>query len=199
MRKDNIVGKMEGLHSTSGRPEHHRPYGEAPALLGLRAADLLYDLCDVPAWTEGQRWRWVQSDRLALIGWQNLEAETLDALAEPGLNRSQVGDILGLLSDFHVAVPFDEAEGTWLLNVCGEALEKGENLSFVRNRRPEEIVSAGLRRVIDGRDLLRRWWAWRRDTDEFRGQGTVDMCREALRVLIETLSPDLNLPEGIER
>lgn len=178
---------------------YRHPYGAAPALLGLRALDLLNDLCaDLPTWSDDSKWRWVQSDRYALYGWYSLEIETLDALAEPTLDRSQVGDILGLLSDLHVALPFDEAEGSWLLNAYGEAFDHDQRpiVSRIRCRQPEEIVSSGLRRVIDGRNLLRRWWAWRRDTDEYAGQGAVDLSRDALHRMIETLSPDLKLPES---
>jgi hypothetical protein len=193
-----IIREVEDLHSANDRPERHHPYGEGPALLGLRAADLLGDLCDVPAWTKDQRWRWVNSDRFALYGWYSLEIETLDALAEPELTRNQVGDILNHLSDFRVALPFSEAEGNWLLDAYSQMFDTSANLSFIRSRKPEEIVSAGLRRVIDGRDLLRRWWAWRREADEFRGQGSIYLAREALRTLIETVAPYHDLPKGYE-
>ena len=160
--------------------------------------DLLYDLCDPPAWTSDSRWRWVQGDRIALHNWYVLEIEKVDALAEPTLDRNQVGDILGLVSEFHSTLPFDEAEGNWLLGLYGAMFSNTDTttsaiVSRIRQRQPEEIISSGLRRVIDGRDLLRRWWAWRRDTDEYAGQGALDLSRDALYTMIDTLSPDLKL------
>ena len=147
---------MENLGQVEAQ-ERPKAYGQAPAILGLRASDLLHDLCDVPVWSENERWRWVNSDRFALYGWYSLEIDTLDAFAEPGLTRSQVGDMLGLLSDFHVTLPFDEAEGNWLFNAYSEMFDRSARESVIRRQKPEEIVSGGLRRVIDGRDVLRRW------------------------------------------
>jgi hypothetical protein len=180
------------------QPEHREPYGKAPALLALRAVDLLHDLSDVPEWSEGKRWQWVQSDRLALHGWYSLELETLDAFTEPDLSRNQVGDMLSLLSDFRATLPFDEAEGNWLLDAYGDAFTEGQSapVSHVRRHKPEVIVSRGLHRVVDSRDLLRRWWSWRRDTDEFAGQSGVDFSREALRKMIDTLTPGRELPSN---
>lgn len=182
--------------SARNQSENYRSYGEAPDLLSLRAADLLDNLCEVPEWSEEKRWQWVQSDRLALHGWYSLELETLDAFTEPDLSRNQVGDILGLLSDFRVTLPFDEAEGNWLLDAYGDAFTEGQSapVSHVRQHKPEVIVSRGLRRVVDSRVLLRRWWSWRRDTDEFAGQSGVDFSREALRKMIDTLTPGRELP-----
>jgi hypothetical protein len=192
---------MEGLPQDD-RMERRKPYGKAPALLGLRAVDLLHDLCDVPPWSEDQRWRWVNSDRFAFHGWYSMEIEIFDALAEPGLSREQAGDMLVQMSAFRTTLPFDEAEGNWLLSTYGDAFERSgqprrpSDYTVIRNRKPEVIVSCGLRRVIDGRDLLRRWWSWRRETDEFHGQHSLDLGRETLRTMIETLSPDQNLPDN---
>lgn len=48
-------------------------------------------------------------------------------------------------------------------------------------RREAAIISAGVRRVIYGRELLGRWWwSWRREADGFSGQETLDIARDAL-------------------
>lgn len=64
---------------------------------------------------------------------------------------------------------------------------------FLRPRSPT-IVEAGLRRVVKGRDLMRRWWAWRRDLDEFADQGGLDQARAALVNLAGELIPPEGLP-----
>jgi hypothetical protein len=189
---------MERLPSESLK-EVSEPYGRGPALLALRASDLLYDLCDVPEWSEAQRWRWVTSDKLAFHGWYSLEVDLLDALAEPGLDRTQVYDILNQVTDFRQTLPFDNGEASWLFNAYAPIFFRGDAISVIRQRKPEEIVSCGLRRVVDGRELLRRWWAWRRETDEYRGQGTIDLARAALRALAAKLSPDLDVSTPFER
>jgi hypothetical protein len=171
-----------------------KPYGNGPLLLGIHAADFLYDLCDVPTWSEEQRWRWIATDKIAFHNWHSVEEHLLPALAEPGLSVNQVDTITGLLGDVNVALPYDEAERSWLFAAYSEAYGP-DSISILRQRKPEEIVSRGLRRIIDGRDLMRRWWAWRRETDEFRGQETLDIAREALRELVETVSPGHELPE----
>lgn len=174
--------------------QHEYPYGEDVFLVGIRASDFLYDLCDeIPAWTEKQRWRWLNSDRIAFFNWLNLEAYLPAALTEPGLDEDQISTVVGAVANIHVALPYEEAERHWLDAAYSTA--PTPRISSIRQREPEEIVSCGLRRVIDGRDLLRRWWSWRRETDEFRGQGTLDVARETLRELMETVSPTLDLPE----
>jgi hypothetical protein len=173
--------------------EHRMPYGRAPFFLGLAAVDALHDLCDVPEWTEARRGRWLQSDKFAFHGWFVIEEKTALAQAEPDIKAEQVEHINVGLFHYRVALPFDEAERRWLYDAYAEAW--GPNSISVIRRKEGAIVSGGLHRVIYGRDLMRRWWAWRRETDEFRGQGTVDLAREALREIIETVSPDLGLPE----
>jgi hypothetical protein len=170
-----------------------RPFGMAPALLGLRAYDALYDLCDVAEWSEARRGYWVPSDKRSFQGWFNVEEAIAPAQAEPTINIDQVDDMNELLFQYHAALPFDEAEREWLHEAYAEAWGS-DSIGIIR-RQEAGVVSGGLHRVIYGRDLMRRWWAWRRGTDQFAGQGTVDLAREALRALIETTHPDMGLPE----
>jgi hypothetical protein len=50
-----------------------------------------------------------------------------------------------------------------------------------------EIVSGGIRRVLRGDDLLKRWIDWRRQAGDYANQGTLDLAREALRGIVEKL------------
>lgn len=173
---------------TTAREE--MPYGRGPFLVGLAAVDALYDLCIVPKWTDQRRGCWIPGDTMALQGWLNIEESTPGALAEPGIGQEQVERLSNLLTRYHLALPFDEAERQWLY----ETYSPREGISDVRSKEAT-IVCGGLRHVIHGRELLRRWWSWRRETDQFIGQGTLGLARETLRELIETLSPSLSLPE----
>ncbi len=181
-----------GSDATQPKP-FAKPFGMAPALLGLKAYDALYDLCDVAEWSEARRGYWAPSDKRSLQGWFNIEEKTAPAQAEPTINIDQVDHMNELLFQYHAALPFDEVEREWLHKTYAEAW--GPNSIGIVRRQEAAVVSGGLHRVVYGRDLMRRWWAWRRETDEFQGQGTVDLAREALRALIETTHPDIGLPE----
>lgn len=171
-----------------GRPKPI-PFGQGRPLLGVAAVDTLYDLCEVPRWTEGNR-RWAPSDKWSFHNWFNIEVKIPAAQAEMG---TDIEDLNAVLLQFHGALPFDEVERDWLFDAYDKAY--GENSIKTLRRQEATIVSGGLRRVIQGRDLMRRWWSWRRETDEFSGQGSLDLAREALRELVETYSPDMELPE----
>src|ERR1700691_4830783 len=95
---------------------------------------------------------------------------------------------------FHAALPFTETERNWLVKPFGAVDPTFEGISEQIGEREEEIVTSGVRQVVEGRDLLRRWLAWRRETNQYAGQGTLDLAREALRGLVELLAPDMPLP-----
>jgi hypothetical protein len=131
-----------------------------------------------------------------LQGWYNVEAHLWEALWEPSPREAVDVDaaekIDAVVGHYRAALPFDEPEGRWLLQTYDEVWGT-DSIARIRSHPPVEIVAGGLRRVIAGRDLLRRWWAWRRQTDEFRGQGTLGVACDALRDLIKTVSPDVEL------
>ena len=170
-----------------------QPYGAGAATLGMYANDALYDLCDLPSVPTSERSRWAVSDTRTLQGHFNMEEVMMEAFTDPVLTGGQVATLNDLVARYHVSLPIDEAEREWLFDEC-RGLAVPENLRIVR-RQEITLVSRGLHRVIYGRDLLRRWSAWRRDADEFRGQGTAEVARETLRELIETVSPGATLPE----
>jgi hypothetical protein len=173
--------------------EHQWPYGSGAATLGMYASDILYDLCNLPSLPVTERPRWEVTDARALQGHFNMEEVMADAFTDLTITRDQIEILDDLVTRYHVSLPMDEAEREWLFTECN-GLAVPEHLRAIR-RQEVTLVSRGLRRVIYGRDLLRRWSAWRRDADEFASRGTVGIARETLRELIETVSPDLGLPE----
>lgn len=102
------------------------------------------------------------------------------------------------VEDFHTALPFSESERGMVLRAAGVEYEylperDDEILSWLEVKE-ELVISAGLRHVVRGRDLARRWLSWRREADEYEGQGTLDVAREALRDIIQLVTPKEPLP-----
>lgn len=135
---------------------------------------------------EGETQGWCEADQDALTYWSQLESD-IELLPVPTeamdeLGTQQLEDFLDLCHTFHTALPFSEAERVWFLKVYRhrEELRSPEDIPRVMGYREERIVSAGLRQVVNGRELSRRWLAWRRQTDEYAEQGTLDMATAAL-------------------
>lgn len=95
---------------------------------------------------------------------------------------------------FQAALPFTVEERTWFLDPDGTTAERAD-----KRNQEATIISAGVHKVVSGRELVRRWLAWRRETDEFEGQGTLDIAREALRSLHELVTPGEPLPDSYIR
>jgi len=168
------------------------PPGEGAVYVGCIAADALADLESGPNWSEGQRRQWVGRD-----GWAFHECQEIERAAPHALAELDVGDgatLSDLLHTFHTALPYSEAEWHWLHRAYYE-LPVGSGRWNIIRRQEIQLVSSGLRQVVYGRDLLRRWWAWRRETDEFRGQGTLDVARGALSAMVENFHPDPKVQE----
>lgn len=184
------------LWNMSAQRTHEEPLGKACFLLGLEAYDALYDLCDVPSWNNETRGRWRASDQRSFYGWLGIEENTLAALASTDeAAQERIDDIL---HSYHVALPYDEAERWWLCEAMSKTVDRSDRFAAIRHI-DDRLVTGGLRKVVYGRELLGRWWSWRRGTDQFAGQGTVGLAREALRTLVETTAPDLGLPETYSR
>jgi hypothetical protein len=130
-----------------------------------------------------------QGDCQALEDWVMLDHQVPLIEVPPevdGLVRQQAQDAL---LDFHIALPYSEAERKWLIGLYldrpGRTAEHKPRLLELYEDR---ILMAGVRRVVSGRDLMRRWTAWRREIDEFEGQGALDQARQALVKIDELLS-----------
>jgi hypothetical protein len=125
----------------------------------------------------------------------------------PPEQRQGIADqLLGTLATLREALPYSEAERRWLVDTRVRHEERKVPFinqhgtsGFVRPPASEllqdlkategEIVSAGIHQIIQGRDLARRWWSWRRQTDEFADQGSRDIAHTALNDLSDMLVP----------
>jgi hypothetical protein len=102
-------------------------------------------------------------------------------------DRQKLNDALHA---FHTALPFDEAERGWLGQTYNRLAEQHvvREIPGLIEGCEDHIMMAGVRRVVSGRDLMHRWIAWRREADEYEGQGSLDQAREALGSLRDLLS-----------
>jgi hypothetical protein len=145
---------------------------------------------DGTSWDSG----WHSGDGAGLMDWAELEMQIhLTDFHRDSEDRIEpVNRFKELCHEFHTALPYDEAERTWLLQCMKEADAELELLSQFEG----QIVSAGLRKAVHGRDLIRRWVAWHRETDEYAGQNTLGVARSALAGLIGLLAPKQPLPDA---
>lgn len=102
-------------------------------------------------------------------------------------------------TQFQTALPLSQGEREWLLGLEYSGHSKdfsAQSLGEALSRQEGHITDAGVRRVVSGHELLHRWLAWRRETDQFKGQGTLDLARHALVNLVEVVTPHLEIPES---
>lgn len=175
---------MSAEHERSSR--FYEPFGDVGAEIADFAKLLGESLAQAPEVLDSSEVM-PSADAEALEHWLVLE-HLVPMMAVPeeldGVVRKQGHDVLSVL---HTAMPYSEAERGWLLR-----LYRQPNRPEIFVREPEalptwlatqeaRIMSAGAKRVVSGRDLMRRWTAWRRQSGEFEGQGSLDEARAALR------------------
>jgi hypothetical protein len=152
---------------------------------------------------ESDEWGWTSADYRGLHG--VYEVDWLGRLLVPPsttplVNRIRFNDHMASL---RAAIPVSEAERKWLFDGSDDrqlgqyrGLSDPHSLEIARDSEAS-LVSAGVIRVVHGRDLLQRWWSWRRETGEYADQGSLDQARSALKGVIGLLAPELGLPEAL--
>jgi hypothetical protein len=150
-------------------------------------------------WEEGVPRVYITSDLYTLYRMAGLETIISRFVFEPEMSVEEQRIAYPLLHDalavYHEALPFSEGERRWLTNACNNFEECPVAEEVIREDYGE-IVSGGLRRVIQGGDLIRRWWSWRRHTDEFQGQDTVTVAKIGLARIAQQFMPK-PLPEDL--
>jgi hypothetical protein len=162
------------------------------------AHDILDELRYEIGWLTKKQ-RWLIQDNAALNYISILEDEATGFCVEPELPRTQrealQREIGTQLAIFNEALPFDEGERRWLtptwLDIPGSWRERHKALCNAEG----EIVVNGVHRTVQGADLMRRWRSWRREFDEYEGQGTLDIARTALARLVELTPAARRWPE----
>ncbi|HTB49077.1 MAG TPA: hypothetical protein VK712_03275 [Verrucomicrobiae bacterium] len=106
---------------------------------------------------------------------------------------------------FHAALPFNEAEGSWLWkNYMRRSPWKADSYvemsALIADDDSEaEIVSAGIRRVVKARELASRWVPWRSGSGAYEGQESVALARDALASIVLLMHPTGSLPKSYLR
>lgn len=105
------------------------------------------------------------------------------------------GELFDHWHDLTPALPFSEAERYWMVEAQRRHQrahkQRGPDFPLSESIVTEEavVLSAGLRQVLRGHDLARRWAAWRRETDEFAGQCSLTATLGLLDLMAQELVP----------
>jgi hypothetical protein len=180
---------------SSNETEHR--YGDVGRAAGDYAYDLLAELCephDVLGYDKtrpsDRRYTWRAADDRTLTTYVGFEWRLKHIRATDDVSAREMESFGLKLHALQQALPFTEAERNWLVDPQGVAVAaQRKHIEKWAAVQEPELICAGVRKVISGRDVVRRWWAWRRETDEFAGQGTLDLARESLRGIVELLHP----------
>lgn len=183
-------------HDPTGQRER-RPIFDMDSQIAHQAGNLLAYLSKEPAHKfMGDGGTWDEEDRFALDVWTELEQDIYlcDTNRDSDDRMEPVKQFRELCFSFHTALPYSEAEREWLLQHTRDVIGRGNEFELI-DELEGQIVSAGLRQTVRGRDLMQRWIAWHRETDEYAGQHTIGVARSALAGLIGLLEPKQPLPE----
>lgn len=136
---------------------------------------------------EGRPTRWAYSDFHSFDATMGLEAHVV----EHGLPSLPGRLALGRhITDWRRALPYTEAERQRLYEVNQGRLA-GRLASITRQAiKHEVIVDAGIERVIDGNELMQRWWKWRRGIGRLADPNGPQRAAAALRLGYEDLRQD---------
>lgn len=133
-----------------------------------------------PTWTEGDQDAFgVYCDFRAVLG---------------DLNTAEgVYELLETVDRFHAALPFSEGERRWLIDTK-RTISRAERTEVLVGMEAI-ITSNGLRQVVRGGELVRRWSAFRHSTDEFARLGTVEEARHHARDIALRIQPHMPFPD----
>jgi hypothetical protein len=188
------------------------PYGQYGWRLGRSAQGVAWEIESEQPPSRGHNRYWTQSDYRAFTGALVVEQLSRFVRMSPDVpvdQRQGIAEQLhGSLAALREAMPYSEAERRWLVDTesrqhrshfvtdtdgAGQTQTRrasaAEKLSGL-DAAEDEIISAGLVQIVRGRELMRRWWEWRRQTEEFTDQGSREVAYQALQDIGQMLVPD---------
>lgn len=117
------------------------------------------------------------TDALALRG----AFRTLTIIAPALMSKTVRIELIDSVHDYEQALPLSHDELEWA-GVALDGLGGITDLDTFAHLRPDFLIVGGRRDAdVSGGDIARRWWSWRRGTDEFAGGvGTNDRATQAL-------------------
>lgn len=153
------------------------------------AIDVVSALGVRPPETVKRNLRWLNVDSNSYLAAFEFE----DAIDRWGLPRDLSSDereaVNGDLSEWHSALPFSDAERRLILDKDAIASSPWMLRQMIGK---VTIIEDGHDKVASGRELMQRWWKWRRGVDQFEGDDGVERGRQALSQFAGRLiSPDL--------
>ncbi|MGC2375539.1 MAG: hypothetical protein WA484_16865 [Solirubrobacteraceae bacterium] len=181
------------------------PYGMTGGETGEHALGLLENLLTPKTpmpFKPGETPRWDDTDIEAFDYVMELDGDMrcIDPTFEEGTVNT--GETHRAWQPLELSLPFSEGERRWLI----QALRKPSGNTHkpsVRARYPNAflpteatVVSGGIRQQVEGRDLVRRWASWRRETDEFADQGNITRAIFLLDHLAYELVPQMFTTPG---
>jgi len=97
----------------------------------------------------------------------------------------------GFVDRWHSALPFDEQERVGVYGLYRESAKSelagivdAPTVAELLGTTELEFMSGGVRKAVHGRELLQRWWEWRRSAGEFEGQDSNGEATKALGLMV---------------
>jgi hypothetical protein len=183
----------EGPHEAK-----YEPAWAAAALLGSqRVLPALVELSQEAPSGGKTKGRWAVSDYESFEAALRLDNELcrteIIACLPEHAGRMCRKEIVG----WRTALPFHEAERDLLGAAYEEAFGDRAKLAEISKEvrfTDFDLAIRGVHHVVSGRDLLDRWWQWRRGVEEFSERGAFDEAIRALAHLTRLLVPAPQLP-----
>jgi hypothetical protein len=180
----------------------YSPYGPAGEELQFDAMRLLDNLLAPKAemaFGPGETPQWTKDDDSAFWCFYAFDASVAfldDPPAEEGradyVDGADVGNLFRNFRELNASLPFSEGERHWLLGLRTEHIRGRDYEAFFGRLVAAEttVISAGVQQELVGRDLARRWPAWRREEQEFTGQGSLQNAQRLLSRIAHHVVPN---------
>lgn len=160
--------------------------------VGLVAHDMLLTLADAPR-RHTRPYRWLAGDYMCLSAMVSLESHLPYFYVDHSLSHIErcriTRSVMRSVGEYRDALPFASADRRLVVKAFNA--DRGPGPWPHRVARLADMtattLSAGLRTDISGQELMRRWWSWRHEADEFEGQDSLVVCRRALGSLAAAL------------
>lgn len=153
--------------------------GQSPSrqFVAEHALEAVSALGTPPPETVRRNLRWLNVDSHSYVAVFEFE-DAIDRLGLPGdLSSDEREAVNGDLAEWHLALPFNESERRLILE---EDAIANDPLILRRMIGRKAIFDRGEVREVTGRELIQRWWKWRRGVEQFEGGNGVERGRRAL-------------------
>jgi hypothetical protein len=190
-------------------PQGKSPYGRTGRDFGQLAIQAADALADEPGWDGSPERRWSEDDHEVfnrVMTFVDLTDNEHGDLCATGTGQPPARDEWSRsyennVRDFHLALPFSEAERFWVADTVWRGSASMQRLGYpygadaVRRRVAFDLIEAGRHKEVYGEACMDAFWAWRREVFEFQGAGSLDVAVDALRSIGQILLA--NVPDAV--